>query len=77
MVIPTGLESILRIDPDIMHGKLCFAGTRVPLSIFLDNLAEGMGIEEFLENYPSVSREQVQAVVDNKEKREHICGCLA
>lgn len=63
MVIPTGLESILRIDPDILHGKLCFAGTRVPLSIFLDNLAEGMGIEEFLENYPSVSREQVQAVV--------------
>ncbi|MCA0360540.1 MAG: DUF433 domain-containing protein [Armatimonadetes bacterium] len=63
MVIPTGLESILRIDPDIMHGKLCFAGTRVPLSIFLDNLAEGMGIDEFLENYPSVTREQVQAVV--------------
>lgn len=46
-----------------MHGKLCFAGTRVPLSIFLDNLAEGMGIDEFLENYPSVTREQVQAVV--------------
>lgn len=43
MTVPAGLEHVLRIDPEIMHGKLCFAGTRVPITIFLDNAADGMG----------------------------------
>jgi uncharacterized protein (DUF433 family) len=64
MTVPAGLEQVLKIDPEIMHGKLCFAGTRVPLTIYLDNLADGMGVDEFLENYPSVSRAQVTAVLE-------------
>jgi uncharacterized protein (DUF433 family) len=47
-----------------MHGDLCFAGTRVPLTVFLDNLKEGESIPDFLENYPSVTREQVEAVLE-------------
>lgn len=47
-----------------MHGTLCFAGTRVPLTIFLDNLKDGMGVEEFLENYPSVKKEHLIAVLE-------------
>ena len=64
MTIPKGLEGVLRIDPEIMHGALCFAGTRVPLTIFLDNLQEGVGLKEFLANYPSVEKEQAEAVLD-------------
>lgn len=64
MTVPKGLEHVLKVDPEIMHGKLCFSGTRVPVTIFLDNLAEGMGIDEFLVNYPSIQREQVQAVLE-------------
>jgi uncharacterized protein (DUF433 family) len=45
-----------------MHGELCFAGTRVPLSVLLDNLAEGMGLDEFLKEYPTVSREQAETL---------------
>ncbi|MCG9893939.1 MAG: DUF433 domain-containing protein, partial [Fimbriimonadaceae bacterium] len=52
----------LSIDPEVMHGDLCFAGTRVPLSVFLDNVEAGASLEEFLENYPSVSPEHVRAV---------------
>lgn len=63
MHVPEGLEHVLKIDPDIMHGELCFAGTRIPLTVFLDNLAEGMGMEEFLQEYPTISREQVQAIL--------------
>lgn len=64
MTVPTGLESVLTIDPEIMHGALCFKGTRVSLTVFLDNLKEGVGLHEFLENYPSITREQVEAVLE-------------
>ncbi len=64
MKVPKGLEHVLKIDPQIMHGALCFAGTRVPLTIFLDNMAGGMSIEDFSRNYPSITREQIQAVIE-------------
>jgi uncharacterized protein (DUF433 family) len=64
MTVPKGLEHVLKINPQIMHGDLCFAGTRVPLTVFLDNLKEGVGLHEFLTNYPSITREQVEAVLD-------------
>ena len=63
MTIPTELASVLSIDPEVMHGKLCFRGTRVPLTVLLDNLEEGMGLDEFVEEYPSVTREQAGAVI--------------
>jgi len=64
MIIPHGLESVLSINPNVMHGDLCFKGTRVPLTVLLDNLIEGMSIEEFAEEYPSVTREQAMAVIE-------------
>lgn len=72
MTVPKGLEDVLKIDPEIMHGALCFAGTRVPLTVFLDNLKEGVGLAEFLANYPSVERQQAEAVLDweNRAIRE-------
>jgi uncharacterized protein (DUF433 family) len=63
MVVPVGLEKVLRIDPEIMHGDLCFIGTRVPLTVLLDNLDEGMSVDEFVEEYPSVSMAQALEVV--------------
>ena len=68
MKIPEGLETVLKIDPEVMHGELCFAGTRVPLSVLLDNLQAGMGIDEFTTEYPSVSRNHVQAVIDWEQR---------
>lgn len=63
LLVPPGLEHVLSIDPEIMHGDLCFTGTRVPLTVLLDNLEEGMGVEEFLTHYPSVARASVEAVI--------------
>jgi len=75
MTIPNGLEEYLSIDPEVMHGKLCFKGTRVPLTVLLGNLEEGMGLEEFVEEYPSVSREQTQAVmVWEQERMREVIG---
>lgn len=72
MIIPDELRSILETEAEVMHGQLCFAGTRVPLTVLLDNLAEGMGVDEFLTEYPSVGRHQAMAVVawQQKELRE-------
>ena len=48
-------------DPAVCHGKACITGTRVLVTVILDNLAEGLNVEDILRSYPSVSREAVQA----------------
>ncbi len=51
-------------DPEIMSGAPVFSGTRVPVEALLDNLAAGLTIDEFLENFPTVTREQVLRVLE-------------
>lgn len=60
------MESIstnIHTDPDILGGTPVFFGTRVPVRTLLDYLAEGSTIEEFVEHFPTVSREQAVAVL--------------
>jgi uncharacterized protein (DUF433 family) len=57
-------QSVVKIDPEIMSGAPCFAGTRVPIQNLLDYLEGGDSIEDFLEGFPSVSREQVVAFLE-------------
>ena len=51
-------------DPEIMGGRAVFIGTRVPVTCLVDNLVEGMDLEGFLENYPTITREQAVAALD-------------
>jgi len=51
-------------DPEIMSGAPVFSGTRVPVEALLDNLAAGLTVDEFLENFPTVTREQVLRVLE-------------
>jgi len=53
------MRAVVKIDPEIMSGAPCFAGTRVPIQNLIDYLAGGDSIDEFLEDFPSVAREQV------------------
>ena len=53
----------INIDPEIMSGTPVFEGTRVPVDALLNNLAAGVSLDEFLENFPTVSREQALAVL--------------
>ena len=53
---------IVTRDPEIMSGALCFAGTRVPVKNLFDYLEGSSSLEEFLEDFPSVSRERAVAV---------------
>jgi uncharacterized protein (DUF433 family) len=58
------IREIVHSDPEIMGGTPVFVGTRVPVRILLDYLEGGDPLEEFLENYPSVSREQAVAFIE-------------
>ncbi|MBC7931466.1 MAG: DUF433 domain-containing protein [Rubrivivax sp.] len=51
-------------DPGILAGAPVFRGTRVPVASLLDNLAAGLSIDEFLDNFPTVTREQVIQVLE-------------
>jgi len=53
----------INIDPEIMSGTPVFEGTRVPVDALLNNLSAGVSLDEFLENFPTVSREQALAVL--------------
>lgn len=54
----------ITIDPEIMSGAPVFRGTRVPVAALLDNLAAGLTLDEFLDNFPSVGREQALQVLE-------------
>jgi uncharacterized protein (DUF433 family) len=59
----------IKVDPEIMHGTPCFAGTRVPVYLLFDYLDEGYSINEFLDNYPTVDKAQVLAVLGMARER--------
>jgi uncharacterized protein (DUF433 family) len=52
---------LIAVDPRILHGQAHVRGTRVPVSVILDCLAEGMSEEEILDEYPTLSVEGIRA----------------
>ena len=59
------LKGIVHSDPEIMGGTPVFVGTRVPLQNLIDSLEGGESVEEFLEAFPTVTREQAIAVIES------------
>ena len=53
----------ITIDPEILNGTPVFRGTRVPVEALISNLETGMTLDEFLENFPTVTREQALQVL--------------
>ncbi|HEY1686895.1 MAG TPA: DUF433 domain-containing protein [Tepidisphaeraceae bacterium] len=56
-------EQAIQIDPDIQGGTPCFNGTRVPITSLFDALEHSRSLDYFLEQFPSVKREQAMAVL--------------
>lgn len=50
-------------DPEIMGGEPCFRGTRVPVAVLFENLADGLTVDEILESWPTLNREDVLSVL--------------
>lgn len=57
-------DQIVWVDPERMSGVPCFTGTRVPISTLKAYLSKGDRLEEFLDDFPSVSREQALALIE-------------
>lgn len=64
----SSLEAVVSVSPDIMSGAPVFRGTRVPVKNLLDYLAAGDSLDEFLDQFPTVKREQAVALIFFAEK---------
>ena len=62
-------QPVVSRSPDVMGGAPVFCGTRVPVQTLLDYLEAGDSIDEFLEGFPSVTREQVIAFLEQAKDR--------
>ncbi|HEX9918075.1 MAG TPA: DUF433 domain-containing protein [Pyrinomonadaceae bacterium] len=60
---------LITISPDVLGGTPVFAGTRVPVQTLLDYLKGGDSIDEFLEGFPTVTREQVIMFLEEAEEQ--------
>ncbi len=58
-------QSVVVSDPEILGGTPCFHGTRVPVDSLIDYLEAGDSLDEFLDNFPSVSREAAIAALED------------
>lgn len=62
----------ITIDPDICHGKPTIRGLRYPIENMLELLASGMSIDELLEDYPDLEREDFLACLEYASKLVHV-----
>ena len=60
--------AVITVDPEVLGGTPVFRGTRVPVKSLFDFLEKGDSIEEFLENFPTVQREQIIALLETARK---------
>ena len=61
--------SLIARDPDILGGRPVFRGTRVPVDVLFENLADGLTLDEILHAYPTLDREDVVSALELARKR--------
>ncbi len=62
-------KSVVVVDPEIMSGTPCFAGTRVPARTLIDHLEAGDSLDVFLEDFPTATRKQAIAFLEEASER--------
>jgi len=62
------INDLITIDPDTMGGQPVFKGTRVPVETLFDHLEDGASLDEFLDDFDTVSKEQAIAVMEIASK---------
>lgn len=58
------VSSVVEVNPDVLNGTPVFVGTRVPVQTLIDYLEAGDRLDDFLEDFPTVSREQAVAALE-------------
>lgn len=62
------LKDLISIDPEVLGGQVVFKGTRVPVETLFDHLEVGVSLGEFLEDFPTVTKEQAIAALEIANK---------
>jgi uncharacterized protein (DUF433 family) len=62
------LRDLINIDPEVLGGQPVFKGTRVPIETLFDHLEAGIPLEEFLEDFPTVSKDQAVSALEIANK---------
>jgi uncharacterized protein (DUF433 family) len=62
------IKTLINIDAEILSGQPVFTGTRVPVESLFDQLEAGISLGEFLEDFPTVSKEQAVAILEMANK---------
>ena len=62
------VKDYINIDKDILSGNPVFRGTRVPIQTLFDHLEKGVSLDEFLDDFPTVQKEQAVAVIEIASK---------
>lgn len=62
------IQWVIKIDQDILSGTPVFAGTRVPVESLFDHLKAGISLGEFLDEFPSVKKEQAMFLIDKQQQ---------
>lgn len=61
---PSGRSGVpLSADPEVMGGRTVFAGTRVPVEVLFENLADGLTVDEIIDSYPTLRKEDILSVL--------------
>jgi uncharacterized protein (DUF433 family) len=69
------LREIVWVDPDRLGGEPCFKGTRVPVQSLIDHIEGNSTLDEFLEGFPSVSREQAIQFIELA--KDNLLACVS
>jgi uncharacterized protein (DUF433 family) len=69
------LREIVWVDPDRLGGEPCFKGTRVPVQSLIDHIEGNATLNEFLEGFPSVSREQAIQFIELA--KDNLLACVS
>ena len=72
-------QDCITVDPLVCHGRACIKGTRILVSVVLDNLVAGLSYEQIIESYPSLNMETIQAAIAYAAEltRERVVGMPA
>ncbi len=61
----------ISVNPNVCHGKACIKGTRIMVSVILDNLAAGLSETEILKSYPTLTRDDIRAALAYASELAH------
>ncbi|MGH9446213.1 MAG: DUF433 domain-containing protein [Terriglobia bacterium] len=71
----TQLDQVVWVDPERMSGEPCFKGTRVPVQALVDHIERNSTLEDFLQSFPSVTREQAIGFIELA--KDNLLACVS